>query len=486
MATNQKISQLNVLTGSNLDSVVDWLPVVDTSDVETKKIAPKELIDGYVNSNPLLVGNTLSLKNSSASTVQAAALIQSSVVDNGLILSTNNNGPLMRNAPDNTNFGGNSRGLFSVDLQKTRNNADEVASGNYSVVGGGVSNKASGVYSYVGGGQQNRALQNHAVTTGGLNNNNNSDRGFIGGGEGNATSTNTHASVIGGSSNTASGQRSIAGGNSNTASGTNSLCMGGSGGNIASNNRSIVIGGEGNTANAGISCVLNSMYATASGSQSMVLNSTSGSSATGSNSMVINKGNASGIQSIAFNEGKSDETLSISFNTNSRATLHNQFAISNGVNINGGSQASQLVSSKNDTLTTGGTTVLSLDGTGVTNLIIPNISYSLATNRAWNVSVDWVAVVTGITGTATGITVGDIITGESLFGFKRIGGTSSVRNFIRDASASDSLIMDTCSMTYTAGASQQLAMTFTGPTFAGGGSVTMRIVAKVSLVEVAY
>jgi hypothetical protein len=41
-------------------------------------------------------------------------------------------------------------------------------------------------------------------------------------------------------------------------------------------------------------------------------------------------------------------------------------------------------------------------------------------------------------------------------------------------------------MTYTAGASQQLAMTFTGPTFAGGGSVTMRIVAKVSLVEVAY
>jgi hypothetical protein len=132
-------------------------------------------------------------------------------------------------------------------------------------------------------------------------------------------------------------------------------------------------------------------------------------------------------------------------------------------------------------LTTAATTVLSLDGTGTTNLIIPN-----GNNRAWNVSVDWVAVVTAITGTATGITVGDIITGESKFGFKRIGGTSSVRNFIRDASASDSLIMDTCSMTYTAGASQQLAMTFTGPTFAGGGSVTMRIVAKVSLVEVAY
>ena len=46
--------------------------------------------------------------------------------------------------------------------------------------------------------------------------------------------------------------------------------------------------------------------------------------------------------------------------------------------------------------------------------------------------------------------------------------------------------MDTCSLAYSAGASQELAMTFTGPTFAGGGSVTMRVVAKVQLVEVAY
>jgi hypothetical protein len=46
--------------------------------------------------------------------------------------------------------------------------------------------------------------------------------------------------------------------------------------------------------------------------------------------------------------------------------------------------------------------------------------------------------------------------------------------------------MATALLTITAGASQQMAITFTAPTFAGGGSVTCRIVSKVSLVEVAY
>ena len=37
---------------------------------------------------------------------------------------------------------------------------------------------------------------------------------------------------------------------------------------------------------------------------------------------------------------------------------------------------------------------------------------------------------------------------------------------------------------YTAGGSQQMALTFTGPTFLGGGSVTMRVVAKVEITQV--
>jgi hypothetical protein len=41
-------------------------------------------------------------------------------------------------------------------------------------------------------------------------------------------------------------------------------------------------------------------------------------------------------------------------------------------------------------------------------------------------------------------------------------------------------------MSYSAGASQELAIAFDAPTFTGGGSVTVRVVSKVSLVEVAW
>jgi hypothetical protein len=46
--------------------------------------------------------------------------------------------------------------------------------------------------------------------------------------------------------------------------------------------------------------------------------------------------------------------------------------------------------------------------------------------------------------------------------------------------------MSTALLDVTAGASQEMTLTFTAPTFTGGGSVTCRVVSKVSLVEVAY
>jgi hypothetical protein len=428
---------------------------------------------------------------------------------------------------DGTVAGGNARGEGAVDLQSVRAAANQVAAGNYSVALGtnnrtaspstvaigngntasgffgiaigngsstgdtgaiaiGTSNTSGAEYGVVSGGQSNIGNGRWSVIGGGISNNQGSNYGTISGGQSNVASTNTHATVVGGQSNTASGQHSIVGGLGNTASGARSISIGGTGSNVASNNRAIVIGGEGNTANAVTSAVINSMYSTASGSPSMVLNSESGHTASGNNSMVINCGSASGVRSIAFNNGVVTSSLGIAYNTNSKADLYNQFSISNGVNINGGSQYSQLVASKNDTLLTGGTTVLSLDGTGVTNLIIPSIVSTGATNRMWKVKVEWVATVTTITGTATGITVGDYVYGESSFGFKRLAGTSTMGNMLSDSEASDNAIMDTCLMTYTAGASQELALTFTGPTFSGGGSVTMRVVAKVALVEVAF
>ena len=101
-------------------------------------------------------------------------------------------------------------------------------------------------------------------------------------------------------------------------------------------------------------------------------------------------------------------------------------------------------------------------------------------------TVKWVAIVTAITGTATGVTVGDAIYGTSEFGFKRLSGTSSITSLIRDSIVADTAIMETATLTYSAGASQELALTFTAPTFSGGGDLTVRVVAKVELTEVAF
>jgi hypothetical protein len=140
-----------------------------------------------------------------------------------------------------------------------------------------------------------------------------------------------------------------------------------------------------------------------------------------------------------------------------------------------------LVANRAATLTTGGTTVLSLDGTGVTNLIIPN-----GNNRVWNVVASWAAVVTTITGTATGVSVGDVATECNLFAFKKIGGVSSIVGTVTNVASHNDASMATAAMGYTAGASQELIPTFSAPIFVGGGSLTIRVVLKLMLTEVAY
>lgn len=98
---------------------------------------------------------------------------------------------------------GNSRGTDAVDLQTSRSNATEVASGTSSTIGGGSGNTASAEYATVSGGLGNTASDQDAV---------------VGGGRFNTASTD-QATVSGGQSNTASGLGStIGGGLSNAAS----------------------------------------------------------------------------------------------------------------------------------------------------------------------------------------------------------------------------------------------------------------------------
>jgi hypothetical protein len=94
--------------------------------------------------------------------------------------------------PSGTSTGGNVRGANSVDLQTLRTAAAQVASGQYSVVGGGYANTASGNSAVVCGGQSNTASGYATVVLGGAGN----------------SATNYNSAVINGDYNSSSGYAS--------------------------------------------------------------------------------------------------------------------------------------------------------------------------------------------------------------------------------------------------------------------------------------
>jgi hypothetical protein len=392
---------------------------------------------------------------------------------------------------DGTIEGGNTRGNFAVDLQMVRSNANQVAGSSFAVIIGGENNRvtagystiiggtnniASGAYAFVGGGSGNSlplgasqyivlngGLGNTAtgygsVVGGGVSNNNTSSRGVISGGESNTTS-GSHATVVGGLINLSSGAYSISGGYNNVASGSYSVAIGSR--SQATNLNSIAIGGW--SASGG---------ALASGQFSVALGYTT--QALGSNSIAIGgAAYASGGAAVAFQNARAEQNHSIAFGLSTKGYFEFGFSLADGrFAQNGDAQISFFPRKTVDTLTSGGTTIL-------------NGGTPSGSNRAWNVTVKWVAVITD-NGGAAGITVGDSIASSEQLLFKRVGGVSSVVGAASTLSTHSDASMVGCSMAYTAGASQQLALTFTGPTFASGGPVTCRIVAKVELTEVAY
>jgi hypothetical protein len=366
----------------------------------------------------------VNVESDSLVTTQVSSVIQATTTNANLVIAPNGTGALIAQIPDGTFVGGNARGTNAVDLQMGRNAIENVASGNNATIGGGYSNKASGtVAPTVAGGQYNFATGLFVPTIGGGSNNiASSSYSTVSGGQSNTASTGTHATVVGGQSNVSSGQHSVSGGNGNAASGTKSIALGGS--NNAQAESSVTLGQQNVT-----------------------------------------------TQPYSFSSGYFASSY-----------LYGQKSHQNGrFDLAGDAQVSQLVARKSDTLLTAATTVLSLDGTGTTNLIIPT-----GVNRMWNVTIKFVAVVTTITGTATGVTVGDTKSQNIEIGFKKVGGVSSLVGSGVYSIPQEDASMGSASLIPTAGASQQLALTFTAPTFTGGGSVTCRVVAKVELVEVAY
>ena len=368
---------------ARLNSLTEVYTLQDFNDSLTPDLAPITV-----------GGNSVSIASDPTATTQTMAVIQASTLNSGIAIVPNGTGAITAQVPDATVAGGNARGTNAVDLQVERSAANEVASGNFSVISGGQSNK---------------------------------------------TSSGSHATVVGGQGNTSSSPYSISGGASNNSTGYASVAMGSS--NTASGGRSVVFG--------------------------------NGNIAVGNNAVVL-----SGVSN------QSNGDYSISNGYYAKTYLYNQRSHGNrfgAFGSQGDSQISELIASKFDDLTSVGTTVLSLDGTGITNLIIPT-----GVNRVWSVLASWVAVVIGTSGTTTGINVGDVITQCNLFAFKKIAGISSVVGSVTNVATHNDSGMASASMGYTAGASQELALTFQAPTFGGGGSVTLRIVNKLTLTEVAY
>ena len=427
--------------------------------------------DGLGTGSPLYISTLrVGITSDSSVTTQTSSVIQATTTNANLVIAPNGTGALIADIPDGTATGGNARGTNSVDFQSSRTDSSQVASGVRSVVLGGVKNQASGQYSIAHGennqatdvgsiaiGLGNIATARGAVALGGFNIGNDA--------------TGVVSSVTGGDSNVASGNYStISGGQSNTASSAHSTVSGGQSNTASTGTHATVVGGNINTASGQYS-VAGGYVSTASALGAVALGA--GATATGTYSL------ATCINTFA------SATISQAFGLWTQTYLYGQTATASGrFNQQSDAQISSLTARREATLTTGGTTVLSLDGTGVTNLIIP--AGGNTAKRMWKVKVEYVGTITTITGTATGLIVGDTVYGEENFGFKKVGITLTMGPIMNETQSSDNAIMDTCALVVTAGASQEMALTFTGPTFAGGGSVTMRVVAKVALVEVAF
>ena len=216
---------------------------------------------------------------SSWTPVGAATNINAAIIPKGT-------GAIVAAIPDGTATGGNARGTYAVDLQMVRSAATQVASGDWSVIGGGTSNLSQVYKGFVGGGGTNTANAFGSVA-GGFSNITNSNVALgtvsvtltagsstIPGGAISATASPMGAFITGSgiadntfisnyappnltmtNNATASGATTlsfwsvggtVAGGRSNTATGLYAAITGGQG-NTASSNHTFVGGGQSNT-----------------------------------------------------------------------------------------------------------------------------------------------------------------------------------------------------------------------------------------------
>jgi hypothetical protein len=149
--------------------------------------------------------------NATTNVASLTALAGSTNAD--AVFAAKGNGSIAAQVPDGTPTGGDKRGARSVDWQRSRTAAAQVASGTDSFIGGGADNAASGLRAAVPGGGGNTASNQDSFAVGYTN-----------------TASGNASAAVAGSANTASATYSITlGGNSNTAAGLSGVVHGTSG-----------------------------------------------------------------------------------------------------------------------------------------------------------------------------------------------------------------------------------------------------------------
>jgi hypothetical protein len=177
------------------------------------------------------------------------------------------NGANVAQDPDGTATGGNARGEYATDWQKSRSANTQVASGNYSIISGGNNNTASGLNSIAIGtgntasgafasaaiGRNNQATGSGATAIG-TSNISSGTRSAIGGGFDN-DATAEHSTVGGGELNIASGAHGTVSGGEDCTATAQYATVGGGKSNDATEARAVIAGGINNSASGSRSTV---------------------------------------------------------------------------------------------------------------------------------------------------------------------------------------------------------------------------------------
>lgn len=389
-------------------------------------------------------------------TTQTSSVIQADSGNTNLVIAPSGTGGLVAQIPDGTTTGGAARGNNAVDLQMSRSAANQVASSSNSFIGGGANNRivAGGTQSssFIGGGIGNIINSSSTagmVIVGGTNNTiNQNDQGqypmFIGGGQSN-TIGGAGGVIVGGSSNVGGGYNinwtTIGGGNSNTASAQLSTVIGGQS-NVSSGTGSSVIGGRENVSSGDFS-TSQGRWARAFGAYSVGL---------GYGGTTRYQGQLAVSANGPFSGLLGDNGSSYQFSDLLCFNLLDNFNSGDSLNLYPGANSANILT-----------------------------SVAIA-NMVWHVTAKCTMYVANVIGTATGINVGDTLFATYSFGYRNGTGAFVTATFTSNK-VSNNVNLETGLFSFALGSSNQLLVTMTAPTFAGGGQLRIRGNVKLELVE---